>query len=325
MREKAVSAVRAYCPHCLAPCLVAQGPPGQPVRCPQCSETFALRPAGQAASQRPTVVEPIAPRSGPPRLEVGTATSAGRARTRNEDSFLVQHLVWSNLDERHELALLLVADGLGGHEAGDRASGMVIRAVGAAMAPLLGGALSGQFKNPEPAALAEAVDYALQEANRAVFRKAEADPACKGMGATVGLALVWDGRATLVHVGDCRAYHQRAGRLAQVTRDQTVVARLLEMGQITPAEAYNHPARHEITQAVGTRFDLHPARHELTLVPGDWLLVACDGLHEHLDGPDLQDCISRAPSAANLAGVLVDVVNQRGGTDNCTVIAVRCT
>jgi protein phosphatase len=298
---------------------VAPGPPGQPLRCPRCGDGFTVRVQEPALSSRPTVVET------PPRLDIGAATSAGRVRVRNEDSFLVQHLSWSTLDQRHELALLLVADGMGGHEAGDRASGLVVRAVGAATAPLLGGALSGQVEGPDADSLAAAVDHALQEANRAVFRKSQSDPACKGMGAAVGLALVWNGLTHLAHVGDCRIYHHRGGRLTQLTRDQTVVARLLEMGQLTPEQAEMHPSRHEITQAVGSRAELAPSRHDLALAAGDWLLLACDGLHEHLDAAQVQECIARsAPSASHLAGLLVEQVNQRGGSDNCTVIAVHC-
>src|SRR5262249_32272967 len=143
----------------------------------------------------------VRPRS---RLDVGAATSAGRVRKRNEDSFLVQQLAWSNLDERHDIALVVVADGMGGHDAGDRASGVTIRTLGSCLAALLGGALSGQLKAPAPHVLAETLHYALQEANREVYRQGQSDPACRSMGATAAAMLVWDGLALLGHVGDCR-------------------------------------------------------------------------------------------------------------------------
>jgi protein phosphatase len=293
--------------------MVAQANLGAPVRCPQCKQSFTLGPSAK----------PV--RSGPPRLDIGSATSPGRQRERNEDSFVVQHLVWSNLDERHELALLVVADGMGGHEAGDRASGILVRAVARAMAPLLAGALDGKFKDAGAAELADTLDFGLQEANRTVFRKSKGDPACKGMGATAVAMLVWDDRVLISHVGDCRVYHQRAGRLTQVTRDQTLVARMVELGQLTPQEAEKHPLRNEVSQAVGIRADLTPARHDLQLTVGDWLVTACDGLHAHVSAATLQARLAGCTSAAaQMAQQLVDLANQGGGSDNCTVVAVRC-
>jgi protein phosphatase len=286
-----------------------------PVKCAQCGLLFVARA---------TVLRRAAP-AGPPRLEIGSATSAGRVRTRNEDSFLVQHLAWSNRGERHEVALVVVADGMGGHEAGDRASGLVIRTVGGALAALLSGALSGQFKGSTAPVLAEPLSAALQEANRVVQSAARAEAACKGMGATAAAVLVWDGLAVIGHVGDCRVYHQRGGVCTQVTRDQTLVARMVELGKLTPREALDHPARNEVTQAVGRQAELEPGRSQVQLAFGDWLLVACDGLQAYLDARAIQEEVAKAPpSAARLAQQLVDLADQRGGSDNCTVVAIRC-
>jgi protein phosphatase len=258
------------------------------------------------------------------RLEIASATTRGLVRGRNEDSFLVQQMSWSNRDERHEIALVVVPDGMGGHEAGDEASGIVIRSALSALAPLLNSAPTGRFKDVTPATLAETIDYAIQEANRAVFRKAK-DPACKGMGATAALLLIWDLNVLIGHVGDCRVYHQRGGRLTLITKDQTLVARMVELGQLTPEEAAVHPARNEVMQALGKHFDIQPARYELKLVAGDWLIVATDGLHAHVEDAGLQDMVHRAhPSAPALANQLVETVNARGGSDNCTVVVVRC-
>jgi protein phosphatase len=294
---------------------VAEPHLGVPVRCAQCGLLFVAR----------ATVLRQAPAAGPPRLDIGSATSAGRVRAQNEDSFLVQHLAWSNRGERHEVALVVVADGMGGHEAGDRASGLVIRTVGGALAALLGGVLSGQFKGSTAPVLAEAVNAALQDANRVVQRAARDEGACKGMGATAAVVLICDGLAVLGHVGDCRVYHQRGGVLTQVTRDQTLVARMVELGKLTPREALEHPARNEVTQAVGRQADLDPGRSQVQLAFGDWLLASCDGLEAHLDARAIQEEVAKAPpSAARLAQQLVDLTDQRGGSDNCTVVATRC-
>jgi serine/threonine protein phosphatase PrpC len=110
-----------------------------------------------------------------------------------------------------------------------------------------------------------------------------------------------------------------------VTRDQTLVARMVELGKLTPAEALTHPSRNEVTEAVGRRPDVSPAAYELGLAPGDWLVVACDGLHAHVDDRLLARALGEAsPSAALLAHGLVDLADEGGGSDNCTVVAVRC-
>jgi protein phosphatase len=259
------------------------------------------------------------------RLDIGSATSPGRVRKRNEDSFLVHHVCWSNLDQRREIGLVIVADGLGGHEAGDQASGMAIRQIGAGLAALIHGALTGQVLNPPPDQLAEAIAWSIKEANRAIHRRGQTESACRGMGATAAVVAVWDGQVKVGHVGDCRVYHYRADHLNQVTRDQTLVERLVELGQLTPKEALTHPSRNEVTQAIGTQAEVTPAAYQLQLAPGDWLIVACDGLHAHVDARQLQETIRKAgPAAAPLAQQLVDLANQGGGMDNCTVVAIRC-
>src|SRR5205823_3963575 len=158
-----------------------------------------------------------------------------------------------------------------------------------------------------------------------VSRVAASDAACKGMGSTVAVVVLWDGQAFVSHVGDCRLYHQRGDVLTQVTHDHTIVARMVELGQLTPAEAATHSARNEVTQGIGTRSRLEPSQHTLDLERGDWLLVACDGLSAHVGADTLQTVARQAaPSAAYLAKRLVELANEGGGTDNCTVVAAWC-
>ncbi len=271
------------------------------------------------------LAEVVEPEAGVCRLAVGSATSRGRVRDRNEDSLLVQQCTWGSGGQRHDFALVVVADGMGGHQAGDRASGLVIRTLGDTLAPLLTAALSASAPPPEPKTLAEALDRGLLEANRIVLQTAKDNPACKGMGSTAVALLIWDGHAFISLVGDCRVYHWRAGTLTQVTRDQTLVARMVELGQLTPQEAVNHPRRNEVTQAIGKPGRVEPARYELPLAPGDWLLASCDGLYAHVDDRLLGEEIGKAGlSATALANRLVDLANQGGGSDNCTVVAVQC-
>jgi protein phosphatase len=316
-------AVRAYCPHCITPCQVAEKHLGAPVRCYQCGQAFTVQPT--ALTGKPPSTEPIPQTAGTLRLDVAGVTSVGRERSRNEDSFLVQHLTWSDLNQNHQLALVIVADGMGGHAGGDQAARLALRTIGATLAPLLTAALGTEHREVTRAGLANSIDGAIKEANRAVQQAAAADRRYKGMGATAAVVVVWNGRVVIGHVGDCRVYHQHAGRLNQLTRDQTLVNRMVELGQLRPEEAVGHPAGSQVLQAVGTRTAIEPARYKLKLVPGDWLLVACDGLHGQVDDRTIWATVSKAPpSAALLAGRLVDLADQSGGVDNCTVVAVRC-
>jgi protein phosphatase len=285
-------------------------------------------PAAAALFSQPEVkpggTRAPAAQAGVCRLEVSGATSPGKVRDRNEDSFLVQHLTRTNLDRRREAALLAVVDGMGGHGAGDKASDLAVQTIGANLTSLLCGLLLGGQEPPLPA-LAEQLDAAIKAANRAVIQQAQKDASCRGMGATAAVALVWEGAALIGHVGDCRVYHQHDDKLIQVTRDQTLVARMVELGKLTPADALTHPQRNEVTQAIGKGGELRPAAHQLKLEPGDWLIVACDGLHAHVDERMLADAIVEAgPSAAALASYLVELADKGGGSDNCTVVALRC-
>jgi PPM family protein phosphatase len=279
-----------------------------------------LETAAEPEPMTEFIPEPDATRSCP--FVIGTATTKGRVRQRNEDSLIVQQCTWYNLDERHDAALIVVADGMGGHQAGERASKLVIRTMGHVLSPLLAAALDGQA--PEPATLGDALESGLREANRLIRETAKDNAACKGMGATVVALLVWDGRACIRLVGDCRVYHWRAGQLTQVTRDQTLVERMVELGQLTPQEAATHPRRNEVSQAVGKFHLLEPARYELTLEAGDWLVACCDGLQAHVEDLALQSAIEkRNQSAIALAKHLVRLANRGGGSDNCTVATVH--
>jgi protein phosphatase len=266
----------------------------------------------------------IAPPPGNSRLDIGSSTSSGLARTQNEDSHLVVQFTATNLDQRRDVALVVVADGMGGYEAGDQASGIFIRTLSGALVGQLAAAVAVQGQEKPGAALGETIASAIKAANRVVHEQGQ-KPGCKGMGATAAVLVVWEGQALIGHVGDCRVYHFSGGKLRQVTKDQTLVERMVEMGKLSREEALTHPNRNEVTQAVGRHPNIDPAAHQLEIIPGDWLIVACDGLHAHVDERLLADALRNArPSAALLANDLVELTNRRGGSDNCTVVAVRC-
>jgi protein phosphatase len=254
---------------------------------------------------------------------VGWATSRGMIRERNEDHFLAQHLVWSAGEEWHELALLVVCDGMGCHNAGDRASSLAVRAIATTLAPVLAGIIQNPSRDAGAAVLARHLDKAMQDAHAAICRRAEAEPACKGMGCTAGVVAIWDDQAFIRHIGDCRVYHLEQGKFYQVTKDQTLVARMVELGQLTPEQALQHPSRNELTQALGIRGALDPSQESLLLEPGDRLVLASDGLGTHMEDNVLAEIVTFwKGSAPDLAARLVDLANEGGGSDNCTVVTL---
>jgi protein phosphatase len=276
-------------------------------------------PAKPAAP--PPATPPRPPAAKPLHFLIGSNTTRGLVRETNEDSLLLRRGTWSSGGESQEVALVVVADGMGGHQGGGRASRIVTGAMAGVLPALLG---SGE--EPGPAALAKALDVGLREANGLIREAAQADAACKDMGSTAVALLVWGRHAYVSLVGDCRVYHWRAGRLEQVTRDQTLVARMVELGQLTPEEAARHPRRHEVAQALGKSHLLEPARYELALEAGDWLIACSDGLPAHVEDSVLgQAILTHRHSPFALANRLIALSEQGGGTDNCTVVAVTCS
>jgi protein phosphatase len=170
---------------------------------------------------------------------------------------------------------------------------------------------------------AERVTAALREANRRVFDAAQAHHAARGMGCTAEVVLIDGGTAVVGHVGDSRVYRHRKGKLVQITRDHTIVGRLMEFGQITEAEAEIHPRRSELHQAVGGRPEVYPDVYAVTLKPGDWLVACSDGLSNQVTIETIERVLRDARSAERAARRLVNLALAEGALDNVTVAVVR--
>jgi protein phosphatase len=261
-----------------------------------------------------------------PRFDVGVATSSGRVRPHNEDSYLLLHWGWCNRDTPGDVAVLAVADGMGGHAGGDVASGLVIRS----LAGSLGGfslrlaKVDAAVSPPTVADAAAAVGEAIQAAHRLTSQMAQAQATYQGMGATLAILVAWARQAVLAHVGDCRVYRGQRGAVSQLTRDHTVVERMVELGKLSAAEAMTHPARNEVTQAVGRQTPLEPSSLALEIAPGEWLVIACDGLSAHVSDTELSRMLGEARNAQHLASDLVALADRGGGSDNCTVLVLHC-
>ncbi|MCS7015771.1 MAG: protein phosphatase 2C domain-containing protein [Gemmatales bacterium] len=258
---------------------------------------------------------------GRPRLEVAGVTRTGRVRERNEDALLIRLTSWTEGDVWHDAALLVVADGMGGYQAGDQAAQMTIRSVGHALDFLFDGALVGRFRDTPIQQIAETLEFALKDVNRQLHQRSRQNPELRGMGATVVLALIWSDQLLICHVGDTRAYLCRAGKFQQVTKDQTLVARMVELGQLSPQEARTHPNRHEVSQALGKRPNVEPMCYQQTIQAGDWWILTSDGLHADLEETQIASVVVNfRGSARQLADLLAQAAEQAGGSDNITVI-----
>jgi serine/threonine protein phosphatase PrpC len=239
----------------------------------------------------------------PAGLQAAGVSERGPVRAQNQDACLV--------DAEH--GLFAVADGMGGHQAGEVASGLVVEHLPAALARARSRIRS------EPAALAAAV----WELHELVLATAAGDPALDGMGTTVVVATVRDGTADLVHVGDSRAYLLRAGELSQLTVDHSAATELTRAGVLSAEQAAAHPLAHQLTRAVGMPGSASPSRRRVRLAVGDRLLLCSDGLSNALDDGRIAQLLVAAPSPEAACRTLVDQAGTAGARDNVTAVVVQ--
>jgi protein phosphatase len=227
-------------------------------------------------------------------MRAAVATDPGRRRRHNEDAYVC------------EPPLFAIADGMGGAQAGEVASGLA--------AAVLSEAGGETLREDRVAAL-------IQEANRRVFQRANEDAAASGMGTTMTVALAdaETGTIHVGHVGDSRAYRARGGSLEQLTDDHSLVGELVRSGKLSAAEAESHPQRSVITRAVGTEPEVDVDTFTVQSEPGDVYLLCSDGLTDMISDQQIlallgEDDLDRAANA------LVDAANAGGGEDNITVV-----
>jgi PPM family protein phosphatase len=222
-------------------------------------------------------------------------TDTGRRRRHNEDAYVC------------EPPLFAVADGMGGAQAGELASSLAAEAL--------------RDDTSERAGGEQRVDELIQAANRRVYERQSEDAAASGMGTTMTVALVEDGRVAIGHVGDSRAYLIRDRQLEQLTEDHSLVAELVRSGKLSPEEAEGHPQRSVITRALGTDPDVDVDTFSVETKPGDLFLLCSDGLTAMVDDETILDEVGRHRDDLRAAAkALVRAANKSGGDDNITVV-----
>ncbi len=239
----------------------------------------------------------------------GAKSDLGRVRENNEDKF-----DWLEPEAPSTLAargrLYLVADGMGGHAAGQIASEMTAKTV-----------LRSYFAATH-GSVEDALADAIRKANALVWEAGQRIPGREGMGTTITALLLHEGRAVIGQVGDSRLYLLRKGEIQQVTEDHSWVAEQVSAGLLTVAEAELSPYRNIITRSIGAQADVEPDLFDVELIPRDTFLLCSDGLSGPVTDVEIRE-IAGACSPSEAASRLVDLANQHGGPDNITVFIVR--
>jgi protein phosphatase len=243
-------------------------------------------------------------------------TDVGRRRTVNEDAYLV--------DDR--LGLYVVADGMGGHAAGEVASREAVETVHGMVSRELG--LVDALTDPDPgsATLRRAqrlVESAVQAATYMVFAIAQNEPDQQGMGTTVSALLLAGTHGLTAQVGDSRIYRVRDGLAEPLTEDHTLVAWQVKQGLISEEEAARSPHRNVITRAVGSREYVQVDTTAFEVQPGDSFVLCSDGLHGYVRDEEIPGVVDLGPALATKR--FVELANERGGRDNITAVVVDVT
>ena len=233
-------------------------------------------------------------------------TDVGRKRSMNQDYVFATEAPRGNLPN-----LMVVADGMGGHKAGDFASRYTVES----MLQFLDTA-----KETHPVSL---LGKAIHTANDKVAGKAETDPSLSGMGTTVVAAVVEDGILYVANVGDSRLYLLDADHIEQITHDHSLVEEMIRMGQLKREDARTHPERNVITRAVGVSVPVKVDFFDVNLEEGDIILLCSDGLTTMLEDGEIFGIVKKSASLEQAVERLVEEANKNGGKDNISVILAQ--
>ena len=243
-------------------------------------------------------------------VEMASVTDAGSVRQFNEDSIVTGP----------DIGVAVLADGMGGHRAGEVASGIATRVVFGSLQTELAG-----FRSNAPGhSTVQAIDKSINRANKAIFDVGQGHAVYQGMGTTLALALFYDNRAALGHIGDSRIYRLRDDRLQLLTRDDSLLREQIDLGYISAADAGESHNRSLVTRALGIEASVAPHLREDDVVPGDIYLLCSDGLSDLVDDDDIELIVRLLRTNLPLAAQhLVQVAKDNGGYDNVSVILVK--
>lgn len=239
-------------------------------------------------------------------MEVSAATSAGCLRPLNEDAYYVSE------PNSSAMVVAIVADGMGGHNAGEVASG---KAVGIVQKDVL--------SQNDGKSAREILVKAVDDANREIYEMSQVKESLSGMGTTMTACVAENNHVTAVQVGDSRLYRIRKDSITQITKDHSLVEMLIENGEITKEEAKSHPQKNIITRAVGTEKTVESDVYEFKTKKDDVILLCSDGLVNMVEDEAILSIVNTAKDLEEAANNLVLKAEAAGGTDNITVILIK--
>jgi serine/threonine protein phosphatase PrpC len=241
--------------------------------------------------------------------EFCTRTDPGLARENNEDSVAI--------DEPTRLGIL--ADGMGGYNAGEIASGMATTFIKSELGRWL--AQAGRHANARE--VRRAMEICVDNANRSIFNAANSNPQYSGMGTTLVLGVFQDGRLMLGHIGDSRCYRLRGDEFAQITKDHSLLQEQMDAGLITPEQAATSSNKNLVTRALGVEDAVLLEVNEHKVEPGDLFLMCSDGLSDMVDDEGIVRILGNDASLGQKAEQLIDAANANGGRDNISVLVAQ--
>lgn len=297
------------------------------VACPVCgrgNRSSARFCVGCGTTLDAAVLPPVAAVATPMRLAISGRSDVGRVRTNNEDVCYAGEL--HSGDGLHA-TLLMVADGMGGAEAGDVASAMARDIVKQELVT----ALNREDRPASDTAWQALLSRIVMSANQQIHAAARAHPGRRGMGTTLTMAVLLDYAVHIAHVGDSRAYLINAAGISadgstiiQLTSDHSIVARLVDIGQLSAAQARHHPHRNMLYRSLGTEAAIEVDTFSNALQTGDMLLLCTDGLDTHVEADEMAALATQSSlSPAQICNQLIELANKRGGRDNVSVVIAR--
>jgi PPM family protein phosphatase len=235
-------------------------------------------------------------------------SDVGKKRTVNEDRAEVYK-------HSNQIALAVIADGMGGHNAGDLASSILVDQLADSFQTVVS---DPDFQDRE--FRKEWLHETVLKINQHIYKYASENPSCKGMGTTLDAALLYDGSCLICHVGDSRVYLFSEGSIKQVTRDHSYVNALVESGEISEEQAEHHPQKNLILKAIGSEKAITPDFIEFQVDEQSILLLCSDGLSNKLSGLEITSVLQTAEDLESAGNELIRQANERGGEDNISLI-----
>lgn len=281
------------------------------------SETRTAPQPAPDSNSKPASPAPPPPNKPQTALTYGMASHTGMVRDHNEDACFAMHWHSITADKRPDFGFFIVADGMGGHLDGEKASSIAVQTLAAEMLEKICGPMLRDFKASDSPTILEALAQAAEKANLAVIK------GVPGGGTTLSTAAIVGNLAYLVHVGDSRAYLIHDNEIEQLTTDHTLVQQLVEMKKLTPEEADNSPQKNVLYRAIGQNEKLKIERFTRSLPPGAQMLICSDGLWDLVGDSTLKQVTLDSSSPQDACDKLVDLANEQGGADNISVIILK--